>query len=451
MTSFLNTLLLQNSFLMLLLDLLFKSAIIFAITAVVVFLLRRRLPSSSLHLLWLNSILCIALLPFVHSFISGLFSSAIPVNQIFTLTALPYVVASVNAESIHPSTLLLMAYLAISLILLVGLAGSGLRANAIVDNAQWSDNKTLLNLHNDIRTQLTISRQVSLKVSSQISSPLSFGLFAPAVILPVEANNWDQSTLESVLVHELSHIKRLDWPVLLLCRLICIAFWINPLLWIALAKVNENAEKSCDSAVVRFGKSSTDYAESLVNLAKSYQHPKNKRLLAQMILDKNTFSSRINHLLKATSFQRTPRQFLLLLPLLSVLLLVTGSKTQTFAAEEAGEIEQEYLPMSTIAPQYPTLAADQGIEGWVLMGFTVSAQGTVLEETVETIDSSPTDVFNNSAYRALLQFTFQPRIVEGEAVQVPGVQYLFRYVLEDDQEPDYEREPPPPRNAGNDQ
>ena len=92
----------------------------------------------------------------------------------------------------------------------------------------------------------------------------------------------------------------------------------------------------------------------------------------------------------------------------------------------------EYLPLVAIAPQYPTRAAQQGIEGWVLVSFTVDGVGDVIEDSISVVDADPPDVFNRSATRATEGFKFKPRMINGEGVNVPGVQYLFRWALEND-------------------
>ena len=91
----------------------------------------------------------------------------------------------------------------------------------------------------------------------------------------------------------------------------------------------------------------------------------------------------------------------------------------------------EYLPLVAIAPQYPTRAAQRGIEGWCLVSFTVNGLGSVEEETITVVDAEPPQIFNRSSVRAAARFKFQPRVEDGVGVEVSGVQYLFRYQLEE--------------------
>lgn len=91
----------------------------------------------------------------------------------------------------------------------------------------------------------------------------------------------------------------------------------------------------------------------------------------------------------------------------------------------------DYLPLVAIAPQYPTRAAQRGIQGWCLVSFTVNGRGEVEEDTIVVVDAEPQNIFDRSSIRAAARFKFQPRVVDGEGVDVPDVQYLFRYQLED--------------------
>ena len=91
----------------------------------------------------------------------------------------------------------------------------------------------------------------------------------------------------------------------------------------------------------------------------------------------------------------------------------------------------DYLPLVAIAPQYPTRAAQRGIEGWCLVSFTVDGLGNVVEDSIVVVDAEPPNIFDRSSVRAAARFKFQPRVEDGQGVEVQGVQYVFRYELED--------------------
>ena len=91
----------------------------------------------------------------------------------------------------------------------------------------------------------------------------------------------------------------------------------------------------------------------------------------------------------------------------------------------------DMLPLVAIAPQFPTRAAQRGIEGWCLVSFTVNGLGNVEEDSIVVVDAEPSSMFDRSSIRADGRFKFQPRVVDGQGVAVEDVQYVFRYELED--------------------
>ena len=91
----------------------------------------------------------------------------------------------------------------------------------------------------------------------------------------------------------------------------------------------------------------------------------------------------------------------------------------------------DMVPLVAIGPYYPERALRRDTEGWCLVHFTVSAIGSVIEETVEVVDSEPQNIFDNSCRNAVVRFKFQPRVIDGQGVDVPKVPYLFVFELTD--------------------
>lgn len=88
----------------------------------------------------------------------------------------------------------------------------------------------------------------------------------------------------------------------------------------------------------------------------------------------------------------------------------------------------EYLPIVKVAPVYPRKAASRGIEGYVVLSFTVTETGAVTDPVV--IESVPPGVFDRSAIRAALKFKYKPRVEDGKGVAVPNVEHLITFQLE---------------------
>ena len=95
----------------------------------------------------------------------------------------------------------------------------------------------------------------------------------------------------------------------------------------------------------------------------------------------------------------------------------------------AGSADGDYLPIVKVAPVYPRRAVDRGIEGYVIVEFTVTKTGAVRNPRV--VEYDPSTIFNKAALAAALKFKYKPRIVNGEAIEVHGVLNKITFKLED--------------------
>ena len=86
--------------------------------------------------------------------------------------------------------------------------------------------------------------------------------------------------------------------------------------------------------------------------------------------------------------------------------------------------------LRNVQPIYPTRALERGIEGYVLLEFTVTEAGIAIDRTV--VESDPTGIFDRAALVALSEFKYQPRVVDGEPVRTEGVRHRIDFEIEDD-------------------
>ena len=95
----------------------------------------------------------------------------------------------------------------------------------------------------------------------------------------------------------------------------------------------------------------------------------------------------------------------------------------------AGTADGDYLPIVKVAPVYPQRAIDRGIEGYVIVEFTVTKTGAVRDPKV--VEYHPSTIFNKAAIDAALKFKYKPRVVNGEPIEVHGVLNKITFKLED--------------------
>jgi protein TonB len=91
--------------------------------------------------------------------------------------------------------------------------------------------------------------------------------------------------------------------------------------------------------------------------------------------------------------------------------------------------DRDAQPFVRIEPDYPPRAIAQQLEGWVKVQFTVTATGGVRDAFV--VESSPANVFDAAALKAVARWRYQPKVESGTAVERVGVQTLFRFNLEE--------------------
>jgi protein TonB len=91
-----------------------------------------------------------------------------------------------------------------------------------------------------------------------------------------------------------------------------------------------------------------------------------------------------------------------------------------------GISDGEYLPIVKVAPIYPARALQRGLNGYVIVEFTVTAAGTTRDATVVESTSS---LFERNAMAAALKFKYKPRVIDGQAVEVPGVRNKISFEI----------------------
>ena len=91
-----------------------------------------------------------------------------------------------------------------------------------------------------------------------------------------------------------------------------------------------------------------------------------------------------------------------------------------------GVSDGEYLPIVKVAPVYPSRALSRGLEGYVIVEFTVTQAGAVKDVFVVESTSS---LFERAAVEAAYKFKYKPRVIDGIAVEVPGVRNKITFEI----------------------
>ncbi|MDO3386244.1 TonB family protein [Gilvimarinus sp. SDUM040013] len=93
----------------------------------------------------------------------------------------------------------------------------------------------------------------------------------------------------------------------------------------------------------------------------------------------------------------------------------------------------DLLPILKVAPMYPTRASTRGIEGEVIVAFTVTRTGATRDIQVVSgyrTNGEPTSIFDSAAIAAAEKFKYKPRVIDGEPVEVHNVQNKFVFEMQ---------------------
>lgn len=107
----------------------------------------------------------------------------------------------------------------------------------------------------------------ALLTSNELSSPISWGLMRPVILLNTRAVE-ASGEAEAIIAHELAHVARMDWAKLLLARVATALFWFNPLVWLLAREAHQLREEAADDSVLAADIADTDYAQLLVGVAR---------------------------------------------------------------------------------------------------------------------------------------------------------------------------------------
>ena len=200
---------------------------------------------------------------------------------------------------------------------------------AVVHDGPWVERaRTLAAL-------FALRRPVRLLQSDHPALLVTWGFFAPKVMLPADASSWADDRIHVVLAHELAHVRRSDWIVQIASELLRIVYWFNPLMWLASARLRLESERACDDAVVNLGVSGRDYAMHLLEVARQFGGTRHAAFPAVAIAPRpSTLERRVSAMLN-TRLSRGPvsgpARLATLAALLAVALPVALFAQNTFA------------------------------------------------------------------------------------------------------------------------
>lgn len=117
-----------------------------------------------------------------------------------------------------------------------------------------------------LASSLHIKRHITLLQSAIVKVPVVVGFLKPTILIPLGLlNNLSQQEVESILIHELAHIRRKDYLFNLVQCFIDVLFFFNPaVLWIS-ALIRSERENCCDDIAINATQNKKQFIQALVS------------------------------------------------------------------------------------------------------------------------------------------------------------------------------------------
>lgn len=253
------------------------------------------------------------------------------------------------------------------------------------------------------------SAEADLRVSPDISSPVTFGFRKPVVLLPPTFPALAPAQQEAVLCHEVLHVRRHDWLFTLAEELLRAVFWFHPAIWWLLGEIQLAREQAVDRAVIDLTNASDEYVDALLAIAGA--HPQLDLAPAPLFLRKRHLKQRVVSILKEVRMSKT-RWITALAAATGMLAAACWFVTAAFplaaAPQEVADAQGVTVELSgaqllhRMPVAYPGDAITKGIQGAVVLQVKLNASAEVTDASV----LSGPDELRKSAMQSVLDWHF---------------------------------------------
>lgn len=146
--------------------------------------------------------------------------------------------------------------------------------------------------------KLQLTKTINVAFSEWVDVPCITGLIKPIVLLPFSITCYlNAEEVEAILLHELAHVKRNDYLVNFIQKVISILLFFNPFARLVNSYIDSERENCCDDLVVQYTNNAFNYARALLKLE---ENRKNWQLALYAASKKHQLLTRIERIMKTT-------------------------------------------------------------------------------------------------------------------------------------------------------
>jgi TonB family protein len=285
--------------------------------------------------------------------------------------------------------------------------------------------RTALSSADDCADAWAAHAGLAVKEAHTTLEPGIVGILRPVLLVPRGISaRLTLAQLRAVVAHEVSHWRRHDNLTAALHMVVEALFWFHPLVWWIGARLIEERERACDEAVIKAGHDPRTYADGVLNVCELYVAT---RLACAAGVSGADLKRRVTYIMrsrvmhKLNAIKKVSLSAAVLATLLVPIAVGVLSGSPALAQDD-----RDVIPLVRIAPDYPPEASAQGLEGHVILEFTITAEGATKDIVVV---ESTAPIFDEPAIRAVSRWRYLPRTVDGGAVERVGVQTVIRFAL----------------------
>jgi TonB family protein len=367
--------------------------LLIGLAAFVPALIRLRMPQARLaywHLLLIACLLLPALTPRKHELIIVSTPAATPAPTPAPSPATP--------KRAIPRSELALALVAAGIVARLAWLGAGF----------WRLRRYRLNSR-PLEPALSWGVEADLRISADVSSPVTFGFRKPVVLLPAHFPDLDPEMQDAVLCHEILHVRRHDWLFTLAEELVRCVFWFHPAIWWLLGEIGLAREQAVDQGAIEVTKSRDGYLDALLAIAGA--NPQMDVAPAPLFLRKRHLKQRVVSIMKEVRMSKTRRVsalaaglgFLAAACWFVTATLPLAAQPQVVADAQGVTVD---LGGSTVLHRtgvaYPEAALKAHIQGIVTVEATLDSSGNVVDARVL---SGPQEL-RRAALQSILQWHF---------------------------------------------
>jgi TonB family protein len=290
--------------------------------------------------------------------------------------------------------------------------------------AQWKIYRLTHFKSHKVKLSVALPNTLIVVSNNQLAGPVLSGIFKPILLIPEGFHSQFSERQQQLMIsHELVHFHRGDNLFNLLALLFVAVFWFNPLSWLAYRAFRRSQELACDAAVLKQStkEDKISYSKALVQCAERSLHSFS---IYSPYGEKNTMFKRIVTIKNPA--KNKPALIGLSIALSSTLLASVALANMADTVNTVDKISLA-MPIVRFEPKYPIEAAQNKMEGSVILSFDIDINGAT--DNIKIVESNPPQTFDKVSITALNKWKYKPRIQGGQAQRQTGLTVQLDYRL----------------------